>query len=178
MVATLDENNQSRSWWYNQLNLSDDWNSMPLAERTILSKKLQRALLDLTQLNMTQKEMDDLLIKFDQSTVWDAILALDNLAGKEGKTRWELLAYLKKTADGMWKAQHPSRQITWQRKDKEPVNKKERLPADWENVERNDPTKFNKKFCRVCKRKLRVNNTTGVCSKCQSHGNGKDDSEH
>jgi hypothetical protein len=142
-----------------------------------LSKKLQRALLDLTTLNISQKEMDDLLIKFDQSTVWDAILALDNLAGKEGKSHWELLAYLKKTADGMWKAQHPSRQITWQRKEKE--SKKKEIPrASDEVVEQNDPLNWNKKFCRICKRKLRKSNNTGVCAQCQRHQNGKDDSEH
>ncbi len=177
MVATLEENNQNRTWWYKQLNLSDDWNSMPIEERKILAKKLQRACLDLTELNITENEIKDLLRDFDQATVWDAILALNNLAGKDGKSRWELLAYLKKTADGMWKAQHPSRPITWQKPIKD--TPKDKIPlASKECVERNDPINFNKKFCRVCQRKLRVNNSTGICTQCQRHQNGKDSSEH
>ena len=176
-MASLEDNNQSRTWWYQQLNLSDDWNGMSMEMRSNLVKRLQRALLDMTELNLSQKEMEELVVKFDQSTVWDAILALDDLTGKEGKSHWELLAYLKKTCSGMWKAQHPSRQITWQKPIKE--SKKDNItPASKECVERNDPINFNKKFCRICKRKLRTNNNTGICAQCQRHGNGKDNSEH
>ncbi len=172
-MISLDDSNQNRTWWYNQLKLSEDWNSMTVAMRGDLLKKLQRALLDLTKLNMSKDEMLELIHTFDQATVWDAILALQDLSGRNTKSHWELMAYLKKTASGMWKAQHPSKPLVWQLP--EPVStkkKKSSQAASWDVVERNDPLNFNKRYCSDCGERFRGNSTKSTCSKCKSKGNG------
>ena len=83
------------------------------------------------------------------------------------------MAYLKKTASGMWKAQHPSKPLVWQLP--EPVStkkKKSSQAASWDVVERNDPLNFNKRYCSDCGERFRGNSTKSTCSKCKSKGNG------
>ena len=169
-MYTLEDSNHHRTWWYEQLNLSTDWNVMTPEMRNDLTKKLQRALQDLTQLDITKEDMLELLILADQATVWDAILALQDLPDRKNRNRYELLAYLRKTVTGMWKDQHPSKQHNWQT---EPANKSKRKiapPVSWETVEKYNPLNFSKRFCNLCGSSIRSNNATGACYTCQRKG--------
>lgn len=173
-MASIEDNAQNRTWWYKQLkNMSQDWNSMLIEERSELVTKLQQAILDLTTLNIPRNDLKELIIANDVPTVWDAVLALQDLTDRNKKTHWELLAYLKKTITGMWKDQYPSRKRSWQLPPTKDDVKKRAPPASWECVDRNDPSNFNKHYCQFCRRKIRSNNRTGICIKCQKKGHGK-----
>ncbi len=168
-MGDIEDNARNLTWWWSQLNLSEDWNSMPRKMRDELLDKLQKCLIDLEKFNITKKELTDLIILTDPPTVWDAILILDRLP-KEGKTRWEILAYLKATILNIWKMQHPTVKPVRQAP---PQPEKKIKEASWETVAKWDPMNFKKRHCEVCGRLLRSDNNTGVCRECQRLRNGK-----
>ena len=179
-MFSIEDNNRNLTWWWNQLSLSEDWNSMPVEMRQDLIKKLRQCILDLCDLNITNNEVLELIGLTDPPTVWDAILALGKLPERTKRNHWELLAYLKACVISMWQEQHPTKPVVWQKKPSEdkrdnPVEIRKSKLADATTIARNDPNNFKRRYC-ACGKKLRSDNVTGVCTRCQKNGNYK--SEH
>ncbi len=168
-MGDIEDNARNLTWWWSQLSLSEDWNSMPRKMREDLVDRLQKCLIDLEKVNITKKELTDLILLTDPPTVWDAILILDRLP-KEGKSRWEILAYLRATVINMWKTQHPTVQP---KRQPPPEPEKPIKEASWDTVEKWDLMNFKKRHCDQCGRLLRVDNNSGSCRSCQRQRNGK-----
>jgi len=172
-MSDIDDNARNLTWWWSQLNLSEDWDSMPRKMRDNLLDKLQKCLIDLEKVNVSKEDLKDLIIKTDPPTVWDAILILDRLP-KQGKSKYEILAYLRATVLNIWKSQHPTVKPVRQ---EPPKPEKPIKEASWETVAKWDPLNFKRRHCDYCGTLLRGDNNTGLCRKCQRQRNGKG-SEH
>jgi len=169
-MSDIDDNARSLTWWWEQLNLSEDWNSMSRGMRKDLLKKLQRVFIDIAEFNITEKEITDLIVLTDPPTVWDALLALRGLP-KGKKNHWEILAYLNKIVINTWKQQHPSVKQTWQ---PAPKPEKRKRPASLKIIEKWDSSNFKQRHCDGCGKLLRGDNGTGLCRTCKRQRNGKD----
>jgi len=170
-MSDIEDNARSLTWWWEQLNLSEDWNSMTRGMRLDLVKKLQRVFIELADLSLSRDELLDLIKLTDPPTVWDAMLALRQLPNRKKKNHWEVLAYLNKIVINMWKQQHSLEKPSVQ---PPPEPRKEIKPVDWDTVHRWSPMNFGKLHCDSCGRLLRSDNTTGLCRTCQRKRNGKD----
>jgi len=140
---SYEESSGNLNWWWNQLNLTEGWDSMPKEMRKSLVKKLHRCMIDLIELNVSEQEIQSLIKLTDPPTVWDAILAI--LAQPEGAKNWnkyQLLKYLRKTAISLWQNKHPTVQPKWQ---KIPPPEKKKKPASWKTVDKYDPMNFKAK---------------------------------
>jgi len=162
-MSDIEDNARSLTWWWEQLNLSEDWNSMTRGMRKDLLKKLQRVFIDIAEFNISQDELLSLIKLTDPPTVWDAMLALRGLP-KIGKNRRQIFAYLSKVVINTWRQQHPLVKPTWQ-----PPPKLEKLnkPASLKTIEKWDSTNFTRRHCDGCGRLLRKDNETGLCRACQ-----------
>lgn len=160
-MGDIEDNARSLTWWWEQLDLSEDWNSMPKGMRKDLLKKLNQVFIDIAEFNITKQELQDLIILTDPPTVWDAMLALSKIS-KKGKTRWEVLAYLKAVVINTWKGQHPIKESSVQ---PPPQPQKPIKIASNKTVERWNPLNF-KRRCD-CGNILRSDNKTGLCRSCQ-----------
>lgn len=165
-MGDIEDNARNLTWWWSQLNLSDDWDSMPRKMREELVDKLHKALIDLEKVNVSKNDIRDLIILTDPPTVWDAILALEKFP-KEGKSKWEILAYLKAVVLGIWKDQHPSRKPVRQ---PPPTKDKPIKSASWKTVERWNLNNFKDRRCTNCGRVLQERNCSGLCRDCQRNG--------
>jgi len=140
---SYEENSGNLNWWWDQLNLTEDWNSMPREARKRLVKKLHRCMIDLIELNVSEQEIQSLIKLTDPPTVWDAILIV--LSQPEGAKKWnkyQLLKYLRKTALSLWQNKHPTVQPKWQ---KIPSPEKKKKPVSWKTVDKYDPMNFKAK---------------------------------
>jgi len=170
-MSDIEDNARNLTWWWVQLDLSRDWNSMPRKMREELRDKFQQVFLALADFNITKQEITDLIIATDPPTVWEAMLALRGLPNLKKKNRWEILAYLNKVVTNIWKLQHPLEQPTWQ---PAPKPEKRKRPASLETIEKWDSRNFKKRHCDGCGKLLRGDNGTGLCRTCQRQRNGKD----
>ncbi len=171
-MSGIDDNACSLTWWWEQLSLCDDWNSMPLSERRNLTTKFQQVFIEFIDLNLTKNEVMDLIKLTDPPTVWDAMLALrQNIPNRKTKTKWQLLAYLNKVVVNMWQQQHPTRETPRQPPPQPEKNKKR---ASKKVVERWNPANFGARHCEGCGRILRRDNDSGVCRCCQRQDNGRE----
>lgn len=162
-MGDIESSAQGLTHWWSQLDFSKEWDSMPRKMREDLLGTLQNALVELEHLNISKRELLDLITLTDPPTVWDAILSLERMQ-KENKSRWEILAYLKATAINMWKQNHPTLLPTKQLK---PVKEKPIKTASWKTVEKWRPFNFSKVRCPQCGAPMRSDNTVGVCASCQ-----------
>jgi hypothetical protein len=158
------------TWWWNQLNVNEDWNSMTPEARRRLTFKLKQCCADLTKLSITETELLPLVEATGILTVFEAVLSLWALQGKEKKSRESLLAYLRKVVINSWNGQLTIKP-TWH---KEPERKKRGKIASLETILKHDPFRINQLTCRICGDKILKTNRTGVCSACQRKGNGKE----
>lgn len=162
-MSDIEDNARSLTWWWEQLNLSEDWNSMTRSMRKDLLKKLQQVFIDIAEFNISQDEILGLIKITDPPTVWDAMLALRGFQ-KKGKNHWEILAYLNKIVINTWKQQHPIEEPMWQLP---PEPEKRKKPASLKTIERWDSTNFKRRHCDGCGKLLRGDNRTGLCRTCQ-----------
>lgn len=167
-MSDIEDNARSLTWWWEQLSLSEDWNSLTQGMRKDLLKKLQRVFIDIAEFHITQDEILSLIKLTDPPTVWDAMLSLRNFP-KTGKSHWQVFAYLNKVVINTWRQQHPIVQPHWQ---PAPQPEKERKLASLETIEKWDSGNFKKRHCDGCGRLLRRDNETGLCRTCQRQRNG------
>ena len=168
-MSDIEDNACNLTWWWEQLNLGDDWNSMPRDMRKILIKKLHRAFIDIVEFNISEKDIQNLIRLTDPPTVWDALLSLTKLP--KNRSKWEVLAYLKAVVINTWKAQHQIEKPTWQQPLKE---RKKRKPASLEHIEKWSSMNFKFRHCDGCGKLLRGDNGAGLCRTCQRQRNGKE----
>ena len=166
-MSDIEDNARSLTWWWEQLNLSDDWNSMPRGMRKDLVKKLHRAFIDIAEFNVSENDIINLIKLTDPPTVWDAMLSLTKL--HKNKSKWEVLAYLKTVVINKWIEGHPPKPV-WQKI--EPKPKKQKELTDWGTMEKWNPNNFKDRRCDACGKSIRSDNQTGVCRDCQRQGNG------
>jgi len=166
-MSDIEDNARSLTWWWEQLNLGEDWNSMPRNMRKDLLKKLHRAFIDIAEFNVSEKDIQDLIKLTDPPTVWDAMLSLTKLP--KTRSRWEVLAYLKTVVINTWKSQHTIKKSSMQPPPQLP--KLIKVASD-ETVERWNPLNFKKRRCE-CGNLIRSDNKTGACRTCQRQRNGK-----
>jgi len=167
-MSDIEDNARSLTWWWEQLSLTVDWNSMPRDMRKDLIRKLHRAFIDIAEFNISEKDILDLIKLTDPPTVWDAMLSLTKLP--KTRSKWEVLAYLKTVVINTWKAQHPIVKTTWQ---PPPKPEKRKNIASIKTIEKWDSTNFKKRHCDGCGKLLRGDNETGMCRTCQRQRNGK-----
>lgn len=168
-MSDIEDNARSLTWWWEQLDLSKDWNSMTRSMREDLRKKLQQVFIDIAEFNISKDEILNLIKLTDPPTVWDAMLALSKLP-KTGRNRWEILAYLKTVVINMWKQQHPIEKPMWQ---PAPKPEKRQKPASLKTIEKWNSADFTRRYCDGCGKLLRRDNGTGLCRTCQRQRNGK-----
>ena len=170
-MSDIEDNARSLTWWWDRLDLGEDWNLMPRKMREDLRDKLRQVFVELAEFHITKQEITDLIILTDPHTVWDAMLALRGLPNKKRKNRWEVFAYLNKIVINTWKQQHPIEKPTWQPL---PEPEKRKKPASLETIEKWDSNNFKRRHCDGCGKLLRGDNGTGLCRTCQRQRNGKD----
>jgi len=143
MDSDLSEKNNNLTWWWKQLRLSEDWNSMPVSMRQDLVKKLKRGIHHILDVDIPKEDLIELIKMTDLPTVWDAVISTCALSPKERDNRFRLWKYVKTTALNIWRTNHPSRQRSWQ---SSPENDKKRKskPVSWKKVEANDSNNFKK----------------------------------
>jgi len=168
-MSDIEDNARNLTWWWNQLDLSKDWNSLPKGMRDDLLKKLNRVFIEIAEFNISKKELLDLIILTDPPTVWDAMLSLRGLPNIKRKNHWEVLAYLNKIVINTWKQKHPLVKPTWQ---PAPVAQKPIKVASDKIVKMWNPLDFKRRRCG-CGSLLRSDNNTGLCRTCQRQRNGK-----
>jgi len=166
-MGDIEDNARSLTWWWGQLNLGDDWNSMPRDMKRGLIKKLHMAFIDIAEFNISEKDILSLIKLTDPPTVWDAMLSLTKLP--KTRSKWEVLAYLKVVVINTWKAQHPIIRSNMQPPPQPPKTIK--IASD-KTVERWNPLNFKRRRCG-CGNIIRSDNKTGLCRTCQRHRNGK-----
>jgi RNase P subunit RPR2 len=169
-MSDIEDNARSLTWWWEQLNLSEDWNSLTRGMRKDLLKKLQRTFIDVAEFHVSQDEILDLIRLTDPPTVWDAMLALRGLPDKKNKSHRQILAYLSKVVINTWKQQHPIDESTWQ---PSPKPEKRRKLASLKTIEKWDSTNFKRTHCDGCG-KLLYDGEISLCKTCQRQRNGKD----
>ena len=158
----IEDNEKNLTWWWEKLELSQDWNTMPIGMRKDLVKKLRAAFIDLAEVNITETDITQLIVLTDIATVWDSLLSLVKMP-KENKTRWGILAYLKTIVINKWKEKHMPTGMKQPPPEFIKVKKKER--ASLEVVNKYNPLNF-KRRCSVCRGVIRKDNTSGICRTC------------
>jgi len=144
----ISDNSGNLSWWWNQLNVSEDWNNLTAHERNLLTKKFIQAFAALSKFNIRKSEIVSLITLTDISTVWEGLLVMIDFP--------------------MQNKSNQTKKPVWQ---KVPEETRKEKPASWSIVDRWDPLK--KKFlCKNCGNILRRDNSTGLCRVCQRKGCG------
>jgi len=167
-----DDNNGQFSWWWSRLNVSEDWNAMTPVSRRDLLLKLKQCCADLTSLSITEAELLPLVEATDILTVFDAVLSLYSLQGKETKKREELLAYLRKVVINSWKGQRKQND-TWH---KEIRPKKRGKTVSLDTILKYDP--YRKRTCISCGGKIIKSNVTNICADCQRKDGTNSERKH
>lgn len=166
MAVNIDDSNNLIGWWREQLEGSSDWNSLPNETKRQLLVKLQMCVSALLQVYISKEEILKLVQLTDITTVFASCISMLALPDLERKNKHQVLAYLTRVIlnseiakikkDPVWHVPPP------------PKKKKGKI-ATLEYAKRYDPYNF-KPVCSVCKHHIRVDNITGVCSKCQKKG--------
>lgn len=173
----LEDSNGSISFWRERLEQYGEWNSMPKETRKRLLKDLQRAIIALARAHLTEKEILNFLTLTDVPTVFDAVITTAMLPDLESKNSFELKAYMAGVIKNAEKARlAPKPKV---HKHVEPKRKKKRgKPVTIEYLKEYNPYNFKKHYCKICKNRIRSDNVTGICTKCQKSGKNGDSSEY
>lgn len=149
------------SWWRDQLNQSGDWKSLPNETRKLLIIRLQQFVLEFTRLGISQEELLELVKWTDITTVFDAMITM--MQNTEGMNKYQALTYLKKVVLETQKF-NKQKEPDWQKPEKEKKRTGRKVTAGY--LERINPYNFKsrRRFCKVCKKPLREENRTGLCT--------------
>ena len=166
MTVSIEDNNNLIGWWRKQLEGNNDWNSLPNETKRQLLLKLQQCVSALLQVYITKEEILKLIQLTDITTVFSSCVSMLALPDLEHKNKHQILAYLTRVILNSEIAKIKVDPI-WQ-SPLQPEKKKGKI-ATLEYAKKYDPYNF-KPTCKVCGSHININNTTGVCSKCQKKG--------
>jgi len=167
MVSNIEEGVGLIRWWRDKLEGNEDWNSLPKASREKLLINLQRGVSALTSIHVTKKELLHLIQLTDVPTVFEACISMAALPDLDSKDKHQALAYLTRivlnSELGKFK-----KEPTWHREP--PKRKRNGEIASLEYAQKYNPYNFKRFKCKVCGARIRSDNVTGVCTKCQHNG--------
>jgi hypothetical protein len=175
-MVSIEDSSGNISFWVDKLNQYPDWNLLSKEARKRLLKDLQRCVDALLYLHVSESEILNLIQLTDVSTVLQACISMLALPDLERKDKYQALAYLKRIVlnSEIAKLREPP---VWH---SEPHQRgRKGNIADLAYAKRHRP--FNvkgRKSCTVCGSALRIDNITGVCTKCQEKGRNGSKSEH
>lgn len=160
-------------WWFEQIQhitKGKSWNEMPEKMRNDLLEKLKLCIADLAVVNITKKDVEDLVSLGGIHALIDALLRTFWYPPQFKATKQRYINNIKQEIanNKIGKYNFPI-EYHKEKKDKHRAKGK---PVSLETVKKYDPLDFKRKFCRNCGKVLNGNNVTGFCRKCQRNGNG------
>ena len=162
----IEDSNNLISWWRKQLEETTSWNSLPNEGKKDLLLKLQRCVNALLHVYVTKEELLKLVQLTDVITVFESCISMLALPDLERKNKHQVLAYLTRVV--------LNSELAKIRKDPTwhvhlPTKKRKGKIATLDYAKKFNPYNF-KSHCKVCGNRIRIDNATGVCSKCQKKG--------
>lgn len=174
MVDINDSNGLIR-WWKSQLEGSQGWNSLPNESKKQLLAKLQRCIIALLDVHITKEEILRLVQLTDIGTVFESCISMLALPDLDRKNKHQLLAYLTRVVLNSELGKF-KKEPNWHTEP--PPKKKKGKIATLDYAKKYDPYNFKRKHCSKCGGKIKIDNVTGVCTKCQRNGKNGHQSEH
>lgn len=175
-MISVEENNRQLNWWRERLEESKDWNSLPKETRRRLLNTFKQCMRDLINLDITDKELIKLVQYTDIPTVFDAVISVIALSDVEKKDRRAILAYLTRVILNSEKGRLNVEPM-WHKESPRPKRRGKVVTSEY--ARQFDPYNFKENMtCKFCGTKIRSNNVTGVCTKCQHRGRNGRESEH
>lgn len=167
-MVSIEDSDGLLRFWREQLEGNTDWNSLPNATKKQLLFKLQRCISALLNVYIGKEEILKLIQLTDVPTVFEACLSMLAWADLENKNKHQVLAYLTKVVVNKEIAKI-RRDPAWHKPEKRKKRKGKIATIDY--ARKYDPFNFKKpNVCKLCGNRIRIDNLTGVCSKCQKKG--------
>ena len=168
VMHSIDDSDKLISWWREQLEGSNDWNSLPNETKKIYLLKLQRCVSALLDVFITKNEILKLVQYTDIITVFESCISTLALPDLERKNKHQILAYITRVILNSELAKS-RRDPTWHVHT--PTKKRKGRVATSDYAKKYNPYNFKPlPTCKICSKRIRIDNVTGVCTDCQKKG--------
>jgi len=174
-MVNIDDSDKLIRWWREQLEGNQDWNSLPNESKKQLLLKLQRCVSALLNFHITKEELLKLVQLTDIVTVFESCISMLALTDLDRKNKYQMLAYLTRVVLNSELGKFKKEPI-WHREP--PTKKRKGNIATLEYAKKYDPFNFKHRYCSLCGGRIRKDNSTSVCSKCQGNGRNGNSIEH
>lgn len=172
-MVNIDDSSNLIKWWRNQLEGTQDWNALPKESRKQLLIKLQRCVNALLDVHVTKDEILRLIQLTDVVTVFESCISMLALVDLNKKNKFQIMAYLTRVVLNSELGKFKKEPI-WHKG--APLKVRKGKIATLEYARKYDPYNFKVRFC-LCGKRIRSDNATGVCTKCQKNGRNGNQSE-